>query len=162
MRSRSIIAILATTLLCSAAWGAESKKPEIVPTQPTAATVKLILEAPGALSCYKNAGNLPESCAQREAGLKVFIHLYQENPKAALPLLKKRLAMDPDPNGVFFAILAASRIGEPKLVGDLQAFVARKPGSRMGAFASQAISIIETHECTKDVSPELMEICPPP
>lgn len=160
MRLRLCI-FVASWLIAGIAFARPQKK-EVQPRQPKAAEVKVILSAPGAVHCTKNGGKLPAECAAREEGLRTFMQVYMSNPDVGLSLLRQRLEMDPDPHGVFFAILAASRTREDALVDDLERFIERKPGSTMGAFASQAISIIETGQCTEDVPLRLMEICPLP
>lgn len=162
MRLTIVTAFLSLTVATTAFAGNGRQKPEARLARPDAARVKVILEAPGTVYCYTNPGELDDDCAAREKGLRTFKQVYQSNPDVGLALIRKRLSMDPDPHGVFFAILAASKIGDPALSADLQRFIEREPGSRMGAFASQAISIIESGACTKDVPATLVEICPSP
>ena len=160
MRLRLCI-VVASWLVAGIAFAKPQKK-EVEPRQPTAAEVKLILEAPGATYCSKNAGKLSDRCEARDKGLRTFMQVYMSNPDVGLSLLRKRLEKDPDPHGVFFALLAASQTREKELVPDLERFIARKEGTTMGAYATQAISIIKTGECTSNVPAKLVEICPAP
>ena len=161
MKSRHLW-VICLFLFAAPAAAENNAKPEVIPEKPNAATVQLILEAPGPVSCYKNGGNLPASCVKREAGVREAIHLYQENPDVAVALLEKRLAMDPDPHGVFFAILVVSKTGDEVFVSDLQSFRKRRPNGAMARFAKEAIVVIETGRCSKHVDPDLVEICPSP